>query len=285
MPDVTLIIYAIVCIILLSFVVFKVFIAPQLRRKRVLKTAFPQSWHQILNKNFAIYNLLPHSLKIRLQKLIQLFLLEKKFYGCQGLTLTEEIRVTIAAQACLLILNQPRAWYSKLQSILVYPGAFTVPNAQYSNEGIISNAPSHRLGESWHNGRIILSWDDVINDSRCPQRGQNVTFHEFAHQLDAEDGYTDGIPILGPKHSFQHWSHLMAEELARLRHEVIVGIPHVINQYGATNPAEFFAVATETFFTHPHQLATHNPALFQVLQSYYQLDPRSWTKNHLPNEN
>ncbi len=216
-----------------------------------------------IEKNVPFYNKLPAELQVRLQGLVNAFLAEKRFEGCGGLEITDEIRVTIASQACILILNQPIRLYSKLETILVYPNSYLHGP---DSDGII-------LGESWQNGPVVLSWDDVIGGARNVADGRNVVMHEFAHQLDQEDGSADGAPILSDGGKYSAWSQVLSDDYSRMCESERKGQASALNSYGATNPAEFFAVATETFFEKPQKLAKKNPELYEQLKDYYQLDP------------
>jgi hypothetical protein len=133
-----------------------------------------------------------------------------------------------------------------------------------------------RLGESWTTDQVVLSWEQVKQDTTNWRDGRNVVLHEFAHQLDQEDGKAEGVPILQHNSDYANWAQVMTEEYQQLCNDVERGVNTVMDSYGATNPAEFFAVATETFFEKPHQLLKNHPALYEQLQRYYQLDPRQW---------
>ena len=186
------------------------------------------------------------------------------------------MRGTIAAEACLLVLNRGGALYPRLRSILVYPDAFVARREQRRDDGTVAADSHHLLGESWDNGRVILSWDDVTRGVADFTDGSNVVLHEFAHQLDAESGSTNGAPPLR-RNSYRAWATIFSENFQDLELRSLRGLSTVMNEYGASNPAEFFAVATETFFERPHQLHKHRPELYGELQRYYQLDPREWS--------
>ncbi len=262
---------AIVALILLALA------APRWRLKRVLARAIAPAWVGILERNIPVYGHMPLALRDQLNKLVQQFLHQKKFVGCDGLVIDDEIRVTIAGQACLLLLNRYTRVYPKLQMVLVYPTAFRVPGQQ-GNPGDPDSmhAPEVRLGESWGDGRVILSWDHVVRGAHDWSDGQNVVLHEFAHQLDSESGSNNGAPFLGHPGSYSSWSAVLARDFAHLRQEALFRQQGVMDHYGATSPAEFFAVATETFFEKPWQLAERHAALFEQFQAYYRVDPRAW---------
>ncbi len=241
--------------------------------KRRIRLPFPPEWEAYLHNNLPPYAHLTEIQQSALKKKVQIFLNKKQFEGCGGQEITEEIKVTIAAQACLLILNHTSSIYPKLRTILVYPSAY-----RPSGEGLFhkEDVNSVRLGESWAAGVVVLSWDSVIGGARNFEDGKNVTLHEFAHQLDQEDGRGDGAPVLSDRSAYVTWAQTFSEEFLALQNKTSRGRKSVMDAYGATNPAEFFAVATETFFEKPDQMQRNHPELFQELLDYYQLDPRSF---------
>ncbi len=249
---------------------------PRFRRRRILARPFPASWNQILRRNLPVYAAFPAPLKHQLQQLVVLFLDEKKFYGCGGLEMDDEMRVTIAGEACLLLLNRPTSGYAGLQAILVYPAAYMAPREQRDSSGVVSTHTGTMLGESWSNGKLILSWDDVQRGASNFSDGQNVVLHEFAHQLDQETGSANGAPGLGKRSSYQSWARVLSTEFEQLQHEAQRNRPSLIDHYGASNPGEFFAVVTETFFERPRQLRQMHPELFEQLKTYYCVDPTQW---------
>ncbi len=245
------------------------------RDKLIRRRHFPKAWIDILEHNLPAYRALGVDEQQRLRELIHLFLAKKRFYGCAGLELTDEIRVTIAGQACLLLLGQGRAVYPKLQSVLVYPSAFRAQREQWSDAGTVHMEEHHLLGESWELGKVILSWDDVTRGVSDFTDGQNVVLHEFAHQLDGLSGTTNGAPPLY-RNSYQSWARVFTENFEDLRSRGMHGHPTVLDTYGGTNPAEFFAVSTEAFFERPFALEARRPELFEELRRYYNVDPRDW---------
>lgn len=249
---------------------------PHRRLQLALAAPFPEAWAQILLRNLEVYQRLSPPLRARLRELVKRFLHEKHFSGAGGLAITDEIRVTIAAEACLLIVGRPGGVYPGLRYIIVYPGAFLVEHDEPDELGVVDTSPQDLLGESWHNGKVILAWDSVLRGSRNFFDGQNVVLHEFAHQLDSEDGAVDGTPLLGGEHSYRSWAGVLSAEFAELRDASYHGRESLLDHYGASNPAEFFAVATETFFENPWRMAQNHAELFAVLQSYYHIDPRAW---------
>ena len=165
---------------------------------------------------------------------------------------------------------------ARLRSILIYPSTYLVNEKAYSGNYVVEERRVARLGESWTSDQVVLAWEQVKRDTCNWRDGQNVVVHEFAHQLDQEDGFAEGVPILQRDSDYSIWAIVMTKEYQQLCNDVERGVKTVIDSYGATNPAEFFAVATETFFEKPHQLLKKHPALYQQLQRYYQLDPMQW---------
>ena len=249
---------------------------PRWRLQRALAAEFPAEWVDLLERNIGVYRRLPMPLRLQLRRLIKQFLHQKTFTGAGGLEISDEIRVTIAAEACMLILNRSSAVYPKLRYIIVYPTAFVVERDEMNEAGVVDTASRDLLGESWQQGKVILAWDSVLRGARNFVDGQNVVLHEFAHQLDAETGSHDGAPLLAGASSYRSWAQVLSEEYEDLVSRSRRGRRSLMDDYGATNPAEFFAVATETFFEKPRQMAKHHQELFEVLKSYYRIDPRDW---------
>ena len=245
------------------------------KRKRFLAMPFPQAWKEIVRKNVPLYNRLPEPLKEQLHGLVHIFLAEKDFEGCGGLEITDEIKVTIAAQACMLLLNRKATYFPKLSTILVYPHTYVAKTVSLDGTMII-DGQSVRLGESWQNGPVVLSWNSVTGGTMNVTDARNVVLHEFAHQLDQEDGTADGAPILEHRSRYAEWARVLSAEYEALQKKRRKRRRSVMNKYGATNPAEFFAVITETFFEKPRQMKKRHPELYEELKDYYKLDPVEW---------
>ncbi len=243
------------------------------RREKIRKSSIAPEWVEKIKKNVPIYSRLSQSDKEELQGHVLVFLAEKNFEGCGGLELTDEIKVTIAAQACILLLHRKTDYYPGLYSILVYPGAFLARGYVQLTPGFHVATEQIHLGESWKHGSLILSWDDVLANASDIHDGHNVVLHEFAHQLDSEDGASNGAPPLPRRSMYVAWARILGRDFLRLRREAEQGLPTVLDQYGATNPAEFFAVATECFFEKPLQLQAKHPELYENLKLYFQQDP------------
>lgn len=255
------------------------------RRSKLRRQPFPEAWLAIIRSNVPVFVRMPERAQEELLEHVQVFLHEKRFEGCGGLELTDEIRVTIAAQACVLLVHRDSRYFPKLRSILVYPDAYVTKATSWSEDGTLTEKASHRLGESWGSGSVVLSWNASESGAASPHDGNNVVFHEFAHQLDQEDGQADGAPILGRRVTrterrsmYLSWARIMQSEFDQLQDLTERGKKTLIDDYGATNPAEFFAVATETFFEKPRLLLERHHSLYEQLREYYCQDPATWPK-------
>jgi len=237
---------------------------------------FKKEWRQIIQRRMPYFKKMPTHLQLQLKQHILVFLAEKRFIGLNGIVISDEIRVTIAAQACLLLLNRKTDYYPKLKSILVYPRAFTKQQQSSHIDGVHYTQHLAMSGESWATGKIVLSWQDTIEGAQNTEDGRNVVIHEFAHQLDQEDGYANGAPILGKDQSYDTWASIFAAQFEKLQYQANTGEHSIFDYYGATNPAEFFAVASEVFFEKSQQFAQQHPKLYEQLSMYYRLDPIHW---------
>jgi MtfA peptidase len=253
------------------------------RRKKLQSAPFPPDWKRIVETRCPFYHRLPEPDRGELERHINVFMAEKKFEGCGGLDLNDDIRVCIAAHACLLLLHRNTDHYSRLRTILIYPGTYVAPTLRHIGSGVMEERQESRAGESWREGAVVLAWDAVCSGILAPENGYNVVLHEFAHQLDYEGGQADGVPLLGNGESFSmrrrryaDWSRVMRAEYERLRGQAQRGESTVLREYGATNPAEFFAVATECFFGKPHAMREQHPELYEEMSWYYQQDPVHW---------
>lgn len=246
------------------------------RRKHLMNAPLPEGWENIISQNIALYRLLPNELQRQLHGHLQIIIAEKYWEGCGGLELTEEMKVIIAAEAAVLLLGlQKPTYFPKVDSILVYPTTYTTKRKR--RDGYIETESNDALlGESWEHGVVVLAWDSVENQARDLGAGDNVVLHEFAHQLDQEGGGSTGTPILGKGSSYAAWGRVMSKEFEELRGKIMHHKNDVLRAYGATNPAEFFAVATEVFFDRPSKLKQRHPALYEQLKEYYKLDPENW---------
>jgi len=242
------------------------------RRKRLSQKAFPESWLEIIEGNVPFYRKLSNEDKEELQRHILIFIGEKRFEGCGGLQITDQIKITIAAQACILLLHRKTDYYPRLSSIIVYPHSYVAHVIKHLPGGVVTEGLDVRLGESWRKGVVVLSWDDVRCGAADIHDGHNVVFHEFAHQLDS-DGRGDSSPVFRNRSSYITWARILQRDFEKLRRDVSRNRKTFLDKYGGTNPAEFFAVATEYFFERPKKLKIVHPVLYQELKIFYQQDP------------
>ncbi|MFM7886550.1 MAG: zinc-dependent peptidase [Pseudanabaena sp.] len=271
--------FAIIFSLVVSVIAIAILTYPlwvQWQRDRLMATPIPRHWLNIIESNLAIYHSLEIDQQQQLQGYVQVFLKEKQFIGCLGLQVTEEMRVTIAAIACLLLFGDRKTYFPNLRSILIYPHAYIVNEIAISDRYIVEERRVVKLGESWTQDQLILSWEQIQQDLGNWQDGHNVILHEFAHQLDQEDGRAEGVPILPRTLDYALWAKVMTADYLQLCDQVERQQKSIIDSYGATNPAEFFAVVTETFFEKPKQLYQQHSSLYELLQRYYRLDPRQW---------
>ncbi len=234
---------------------------------------FPKKYKEILNKHFPFYSMLPRVLQRRLEACILVFVKEKEFIG-KDIEIDDTKKVLIAANACLLTTGHDKCEYKHVKSIFVYPEAVFKKN-RIQNGWIVTQEDQVLLGEAWQGGEVVLSWRDLVAGDENPNDGKNVGLHEFAHQLDMEDGVADGTPPM-PIRNYKHWTNVMSKEFKKLQELYMKHKKGFLNSYALTNAAEFFAVATEAFFEKPKTLQKREPELYKALKEYYNLDPASW---------
>lgn len=244
------------------------------RRRRIAAEPFPPSWDAILDDNVPLSRTLDADARQRLRELVSVFVAEKHFEGCGGMELDDEVMITIAGHACLLLLGRDHDLYRDVHSILVYPSTVIQPPRRPAFFELVRSPVDHGRttlhGEAMLHGPVILSWDAVV--SACdPWASRNVVLHELAHKIDMADGTIDGTPPLPTKRDIIEWTTVCAAEYRDLRARTELGIPTLIDPYGATNEAEFFAVATETFFLRPIELRAEHPALYALLAKFYRV--------------
>lgn len=250
------------------------------RRKELLKQPLPADWIAAIQQNVAHYAYLTDDETARLHDDVRIFAEEKNWEGCGGFEITEEVKATIAAQACLLLLNLEHDYFSNVESVLVYPTDYVARQSAMGSDGLLHEGPSHRLGEAWQRGPVILSWVDVKAGGMNERDGHNVVLHEFAHKLDLGDGRVDGVPRLEDDAQYERWAEVMSAEYERLVDDAEKGHATLLDDYGATNAGEFFAVATECFFEKSRQLRDRHPELYTVLQSYFKQDTAARVDKH-----
>jgi Mlc titration factor MtfA (ptsG expression regulator) len=246
-------------------------------RRRVTRMAepLPETARAAIDRNVPAVRHLPPELRVRLESLMGAFLAEKEFIGCNGLAVTDEMRSTVAALACLLVLGR-RGHYDALHSILVYPTAFWVEDEIEDEAGVVMKRRRVLAGEAWESSRIILSWEDVLEAARHPGEGYNVALHEFAHYLDAE-----GLGLASGDRAVASWADELAGEFEQLLDAVDRGEFTFLDPYAAEDETEFFAVATEDFFERPVELHAAHPRLYGLLREFYALDPAAWSSRDL----
>ncbi len=244
------------------------------RQQRLAAAPFPEEWAQLIADNVPHARLLSPDEQEVLHDLVQIFLGEKRFEGAGGFEVDDEVRVTIAAQACLLLVgHDDTRVYPRLESIVVYPSSWVSPVREQLSDGTVVSGEQRRIGESWGRGTLVLAWDAVVRGAVEPNDGSNVVFHEFAHQLDSEETHSDGAPRLPERAMYQRWAQVLGHDYRELIDALERGEPTLLDAYGATNAAEFFAVATEFFFERPRALRQRHPALYEQLQGFYRQDP------------
>ncbi len=254
----------------------------RLRRYRTARTlrrhGLPDHlWRRLRRELYLLHNLsVRHA--VRLRERTTLLLHEKAIHGVQGLEMSLEMKAVIATQAALLILELDESSFDGWTELIVYPGAFRVRRTVTDEFGISHEQASHLSGESWQNGPMVLSWEDVKRDSYQRHPGSHVVIHEFAHKLDALNGRVNGMPPLHPEMPIEKWSRTLGQAYERLLRQLERG-QECINPYAATNPAEFFAVLSEYFFTAPHTLKHHCEDAYLQLRAYYRQDPRKRLKS------
>ncbi|NJC89091.1 MAG: zinc-dependent peptidase [Desulfuromonas sp.] len=243
---------------------------------RLHRQPFPTAWRQILDENVPLCRSLPEQLRAVFEKHVRVFLDEKYFEGCGGLEVTDEMRLTVAGYACLLLLHDPDGYYPRLGTVVIYPESFAAPIRATDQSGIVTETVEERLGESWEEGTVVLAWDSIREIIRGVSGDCNVIVHEFAHQIDAQQGLTEGRRLLAPDRRFDGWEELLEHEQRRQRTARRRGPPSILDPYAYTSPEELFAVATETFFMRPLRFKANHEDLYRELQTVYGVDPAEW---------
>lgn len=244
------------------------------RRDRLKAATFPSEWRKHLEAEMPLYKCLTEGDRAELEGHLKVLIGEKKFIGANGVTITDEMRVLVCAQAAMLLLHRKPHYFPNVDTIVIYEGAFVSNIKEDAGGGAFLEKPQARIGESNSNvGVVVLAWNSVRSGASNPRAGQNVVFHEFAHQLDSENGSVDGAPVLPSTSAYRAWSSVMTEEFDHLRSEVQHHHKTFIDEYGATSPAEFFAVITEAFFERPIGMKKRHPHLYELLADFYKQNP------------
>lgn len=246
------------------------------RREQLRKQPFPPDWQRIITRNFPLYHRLSEQDRHELHGHVNVFLDEKRFEGCAGFEVTDEVRVTIAAQACLLLLHRETDYFPKMETILVYPAEFEVEDEVVEEEGwVVTEYVEERSGESWSLGPVVLSWEDVCAGASWEADGYNVVLHEFTHQLDLENDAMDGVPKLDER-EYEDWVTAFNDAYQGFVAALDAGRPVALDEYAAGGPTEFFAVAVEAFFETPEVVREHYPDVYEALANYFQQNPGAW---------
>ena len=246
------------------------------RRERILAEPFPEAWDELLPRHMGCWRELSDEERGHLRQLVQVFVAEKHWEGLGGLEMSDEIKVTVAAQACLLILYLHHDLYRQVESILVYPSTMVAPQRPTSIFGVATSPPKGPmpiLGQAFSRGPVILAWDAVRRGGENPRDGHNVVFHEFAHKLDMLSGNADGVPPLADRETYARWVEVFERAWAELHAAQDAGRRTFLDAYAGESPAEFFAVATEAFFDAPMTLRGEHRQLYEVLSDYFGQDP------------
>ena len=243
------------------------------RRRKICVQLWPEAWSLHLNRNVRLSWGLSEPEIERLREIVKIFVAEKNWEGLEGLAVTEEMQVTIAAQAGVLLLGTPSFYFDNVRTILIFPTSF---RREVTNGGVVHQ--TYRAGEAWQGGPIILSWQDTLRGGRNEDDGHNLVIHEFAHALDGLDGEMAGQVIFDDTAVSERWKTVVDREFTQLCHARDHGIRTLLDHYGATNKAEFFAVSSETFFELPREFRRQHAELFELLSTYYRIDPRRWIR-------
>lgn len=243
------------------------------RRQRILAMPFPEAWERHLERNFGHFDHLIKDEKTTLRHVIKVLITEKRWEAAHGFSIDDTHKVTVAANAALLLLGMQHDYYSNVSSIILFPDAITgVP--RHHQDGVVSEESA--LGLAYSDGPVILSWLDVIRGSINNRDGTNVVIHEFAHKLDMLDDIVDGTPALESREANEQWSKVMKEAFDMLRQQIERGESGVLDEYGATDEGEFFAVASECFFEQAVRLEKEHPEVYRLFKSFYGQDPAKW---------
>lgn len=248
------------------------------RRRRLLAEPFPAEWAEIVARNARLVASLDDADRRRVEEFVRVFVAERYWEGCNGLEVTDEVRVTIAANAALLVLGFEGFYFDRLGSILVYPARYVAKSTQQMPGGVVRESKDVRLGEAWNRGPVVLAWPDVLEGGRNPDSGRNVVMHEFAHLLDmADDDVADGVPFLESEEDYATWTTVFERAYRQLVRDARRGRRTLLDKYGTLNQAEFFAVSTECFFERARLMARELPDLYAVLRRFYRRDPATWS--------
>lgn len=247
------------------------------RRAEAVARPFPVEWEAYARRAAPAYDRLTEADRRRLRECVQIFVAEKQFLGCRGVDITDEVKVSVAAGACLLLLGLPRLdVFPRLREIIVYPADFKETIEAIGPDGRRYSIERIRAGEAWRGGPVVLAWNSVAHSLQGWRDGYNVVLHEFAHVIDLQNGEADGIPPLETGRQLERWRRVFFEEYRHFVAEDRRGAMTFIDPYGATDAAEYFAVCTEHFYEQPGMMKATHPALYSLLRDFYGRDPLGW---------
>lgn len=241
------------------------------RRRRLKAQPWPVAWTECLTENVGVYRWLDGTERTRLHERIRVFLAETHWEGCDGLVLTEAMKLTIAGHACLLLLGVEDFYFDHVRTVLVFPATIRREGGRLATNG----QPEYRAGEAWQDGPVVLAWTNVLASGGVWDHN-NVVVHEFAHALDGLDGEMGGSIEFDSPELAERWDQVVRTEYEQLRARVEQDLPTLLDPYGSQNLAEFFAVSVEAFIQDPHGLEMYHPELAELLRAYFHFDPRQW---------
>jgi MtfA peptidase len=240
------------------------------QRRDALAQDFPEAWRQRLAVRWPTWTTLDSDEQARLEVLIRVFITDTRWEAANGFAMTDEVRLVIAAQACLLVLGLDLELYRRVESIIVHPRTVIVNGQRSVGSGMVADGPRAIAGQAHHNtGPILISWSTAAFEARHARTASNVVYHEFAHKIDMVDGVLDGTPPIADPDQRARFVQVCTAEFDLLRR----GHTSVLRDYAATDVGEFFAVATEQFFTQPVHMRNGNASLYDVLSAFYRQDP------------
>jgi MtfA peptidase len=249
------------------------------RRKRLLAEPFPPHWDAVLRNNVAHYARLATAEQAKLRDAVRVLIDEKGWEPARGFHVTEEMKLTIAAQAALMLIGMEKHdYFASVPSIVVHPGEFRRPDPEDMTaedevtDEIVDGLASYR-------GPVVVGWDLVKAEARDPEAGYSVVIHEFAHQLDFQDEYTDGTPPLPTKADEEGWAKVMTAAYDRHRKQLDRGIETFFSEQAGDSETEFFSDTSEAFFCRPHDLIEEEPDVYAILAKFYGVEPKNWFAN------
>lgn len=245
------------------------------QRRRLRDTPFPPEWEETLGRNCRHFAHLPADEQERLRNAVKIIVGERTWVGVDELVVTDEMKVTIAAQAALLLLGVDDYYFDRVSSIVIHPRRF---QSRSTNADLHSRFQQVTpvVGEAYQIGPVVLLWQEALAGARGHAHGSNLVLHEFAHHLDSLDGEMGGMPPLPSQDAVSRWERVIERHYQQLVSDLRQGYFTLLDEYGATSKAEFFAVATECFYERPRAMHEEHPELFQLLSDFYRIDPTAW---------